>query len=380
VPLRPVLDFSFRFQAGYVVRVPLNQYHGAGHHWIVITQVQAESGGQPVYFLDRLNLPSIPESNAVGEAGGGYVLGEGSYRVLFALVDDQGRVCRAEWKIDAALGVGARSVKMAVKPGTIDEISLRTARSVQASNTPPIGRLTVLLHAAPVSPRASKVQANDAVILLGALASLLDLAPARSVRLVVFSLDQQKEIYRQENFTVDQLGAVRQALFDLQLATVDYRQLQNPTGSADLLKRLANEEIQSSNPSDAVVFLGPQARSTENPPVEARRVGPRFFYVEYRALRRGQPSNSSRDEFAGVGTSIERQREEAGSPADIGGSGRYVIPKQTQIDGIDGPSGSSAPRDSIDYLVGKLKGKTLVVSTPSGFAKAIEQVTAVKTK
>ncbi len=30
-PIKPSLNFSFRFQAGYVVRVPMNQYSGAGH-------------------------------------------------------------------------------------------------------------------------------------------------------------------------------------------------------------------------------------------------------------------------------------------------------------------------------------------------------------
>ncbi len=37
--------------------------------------------------------------------------------------------------------------------------------------------------------------------------------------------------------------------------------------------------------------------------------------------------------------------------------------------------GGSAPRDSIDYLVSAIKGKTLIVSTPADFSKAISQIT-----
>jgi hypothetical protein len=80
------------------------------------------------------------------------------------------------------------------------------------------------------------------------------------VRLVVFNLDQQKEIFREEHFHSDQMSAVSQAVFDLQLATVDYRQLQNPAGSPDLLERLAKEELREKDRSDAVVFLGPRTR------------------------------------------------------------------------------------------------------------------------
>ena len=143
----------------------------------------------------------------------------------------------------------------------------------------------MLLHAAPASPRRSTIQASDAVTLLGALSSLLDLAPADSVRLVVFNLDRQKEIYRQERFTPDQLETVRQAMFDLQLGVVDYQTLQHPEGRVDLLAGLVNRELEAENRSDAVVFLGPhgtlgrQARPGDRE--SAARAAPKFFYVEY---------------------------------------------------------------------------------------------------
>src|SRR5581483_1060047 len=50
--LRPTLNFGFRFQSGFVVRVPMNQYRGKGHRWTVLVRVTPEAG-QPVYFASR---------------------------------------------------------------------------------------------------------------------------------------------------------------------------------------------------------------------------------------------------------------------------------------------------------------------------------------
>jgi hypothetical protein len=376
-PLRPVLDFSFRFHAGYIAWVPLSQYRGPGHKWTAAVRLQPEPAGQPVYLVERLRLPDVPDTRVDGEAGGGYLLGEGSYRASLLLLDDQGRACRADWKIDAQLGAVDRHVKMAIDPGTVQEVSLPGTRSVHAPGEAPLSRLTVLLHAAPESPRASKLQGSDAVTLLGALSSLLDLTPAKSVRLVVFNLDQQKEIYRQEHFTLDQLEAVRQAIFDLQLAVVDYHTLLNPMGHLDLLANLVNAELHAEDRSDAVVFLGPHARPTDSRifGVESPAAGaPKFFYVEYQrpqvspALMAGRSARMGRRDAMAGGIS------DAATPTVRAGGGLNIPGGITPDDGADSPSPVRQPRDTIDYLVTALKGKTLVVYTADDFAKAMKQI------
>src|ERR1017187_3445638 len=71
-PIRPALNFSFRFQAGYVVRVPMSQYLGKGHLWVVLARVTPESGdGKPVYLGTRMRLPEIPQTKLEMEVGGG---------------------------------------------------------------------------------------------------------------------------------------------------------------------------------------------------------------------------------------------------------------------------------------------------------------------
>ena len=56
-PIRPSLNFGFRFQAGYVVSVPMNQYSGTGHGWSMVTRITPEGGGRG---LSRAAAPPKP--------------------------------------------------------------------------------------------------------------------------------------------------------------------------------------------------------------------------------------------------------------------------------------------------------------------------------
>jgi hypothetical protein len=327
-PIRPALNFSFRFQAGYVVRVPLNQYSGPGHEWTLLVRIAPEKEGKgPLYLFDRYRLPNIPKTNEEGEVGGGYVLGEGRYAVQWTLYDDVGRTCRKEWKIDARLGRGDRGVKLAVAPGAVGDLSLRgLARPAAAppSEDPPL-HLTVLLHAGPLVARRTRLRAADVVLLLGTLSSLLEQSGAGSVRLIAFNLDQQKILYRDDSFTPAALGRLAQSIGGLQLDTVDYRVLENRGGDAGMLAELLNRELRAAAPSGAVVFLGPAARQLAKIPDEwldpPRGPAPHFFFLRYKPF----------------------------------------------------PNSPLFP-DIISSVVGRLKGKTVDISSPGQFARAIDLV------
>jgi hypothetical protein len=282
-PLRPTLDFSFRFQAGYMVRVPMNQFTGKGHIWGVVARVTPE-GGAPVYFGNRTLLPEVPKTAVEWELGGGYLLGEGRYRVAWRLADETGRVCRGEWKVEARRSHADRHVRMSLPPGTVTPLYAR-APGDHHDDALPL-RLTVMLDAAPISPRRTRLSARDNMMLLGTLSALLDRLPTRSVRLVAFNLDQQKELYRHDGFTRDGLPELARTVESLQLGMVDYHVLQNRRGHVELLADLMNRELAEPEPSDVILFLGPLARSGERFPGEMleRSAGARarFFYLQYR--------------------------------------------------------------------------------------------------
>jgi hypothetical protein len=159
------------------------------------------------------------------------------------------------------------------------------------AGAPPF-RLTVLLHAAPLSPRRLHMRAYDRIVLLSTLSALVERARATSVRVAVFNFDKQRVIYHSDDFTLKSMGEVSRALNRLELETVDVQTLQNPHGHVELLESLIASETASDNPSDAVVFVGPTARYIDKLPaseIHAPPEGMRFYYFQYHAFMVGPP-------------------------------------------------------------------------------------------
>jgi hypothetical protein len=328
-PTRPSLNFSFRYQAGYVVSIPMSQYLGSGHGWTMLARVTPEGGDRkPVYLLSRIPLPRIPKTNVAVNMGGAYLLGEGVYNVRWMMVDDTGRVCRKSWRTDVRRSRADRMVKVAMPPNTVWEIGLRGARTLpQASDDAAALRLTIFLHAAPLFPRRTRMRPNDMVTLMSTVSSLLERVPAQSVRLVLFNLDQQKELYRKDNFLLQDMPQVSQAMTNVELGKVDFQVLQNKSGAVDLLTDMVNRELQAQPPSDAVLFLGPAPRSLDRVPQanleKPASRAPQFYYFQISPFLGQQPAMLT---------------------------------------------------DTIKSAVSRMGGKTILIHTPGDFAKAIDRL------
>ena len=340
-PIKPSLNFSFHLQAGYVVSVPMRQFFGSGHAWLTTFRLTPEGGGgKPVYFADKVVLPDVPRNNAEIEIGGGFLLGQGRYRMEWLVVDDQQRVCRKEWRIDAKLEGNERLAKIATPPFTVQEFSLRGIpnQALTRDDRAPF-RVTILMNATPLYPWRTRLRASDQVLLIWSLSALMERLPTRSVRLVVFNLDQQREIYRRDGFTADAIHDVFQAVNGLNLNLVDYQVLQRPSGFLELLSDLVNGELQSKTPSDAVIFLGPTTHYLDKPSpgIGDRPSGatvPLFCYFQYK------PG------FSRPGTPVP--------PNVFGRPG--MLP------------------DVINQAVTALKGRIFTIFQPGDFAKAIDQL------
>ncbi len=289
-PFNPTLDFSFRFQVGFTIGVPMEQYLGPGHAWAFITRVTPEHG-TPIYLAARVRLPDVPITTVTTDTFGGFLVGPGRYKVEWVLYDDEGRVCRKQWKIEAKLKHGDHHVEPGIPRNTVSDFAGDglPPTPAPAPGAPPF-RLTVLLHAAPFSPRRLHLRANDRILLMSTLSALVERAQATSVRLAVFNLDKQRVIYANEDFTLKSMGDVAQALNRLELDTVDVQTLQNARGHIDLLESLIGQEIASPKPADAIVFLGPAARYIDKlspSALPARLEGLRFYYFQYRPFAAG---------------------------------------------------------------------------------------------
>jgi len=353
--IHPALNFGFRFQTGYMVDIPLNQYHGPGHDLKILVRVTPD-GREPRYLTSTAPLPDLHETKVNAEVPGTLVVGEGSYAVEAVVRDDQDRVCRGNWRIQAKLSGSERDLKPATPPGTVAELSPDRPKAVESKAGPKIERLTVMLHAAPFAPRAAKVQDQDIRELVNSLSSVLDQLPARSVRLVVFTIDRQKVLLRKDGFQSNDLGDVRAALNQLQLAVVDYRTLQDHANPIDFLTGLVRTELRDPQPSDGVILLGPRASLLEDVPaksLDAYAADVPLFYLQYRPRQ-----VVFRRQGADPGEGAPRRRGVLGPPPGP----------------VWNPSNPSGAADAIEQLVKRLKGETIAIQTPHDLADAIRRM------
>ncbi len=121
-PIPAALNFGLRFQAGYVVSVPLNQYSGPRHQWVILAKVTPE-GREARYLILTASLPNIPEATKVlGQMSGIFVVGEGGYSVETMLEDERGRVCSGHWRIDVKRSRSERDLHLTAPPETIESL------------------------------------------------------------------------------------------------------------------------------------------------------------------------------------------------------------------------------------------------------------------
>jgi hypothetical protein len=345
----PVLDFSSRFRAELAVRIPLAQFEGGNHHLGLLVRVQTE-GGAPVYLSARVDVPGSAPSSGKMVMGGGFLVGTGRYAARSIVYDESGRACHHEWIINVP-GTRERG-HPGVPVNTVAPLSGLLA--TVAAEAPRFNALTVLLDAAPLDPRMSLLPASDVITLTGALASVMEMLPAREVRLVVFNLDLQRELLREKDFTADGIQRVEDMLNGVRVASLDYHVLQNRGGHLALLAEMVNRERESTAPSDAVVFLSARVRYHDEVAVDWKqgRAGkPRFYSIQFRPTLSIGTSPSVYDNFY--------------DPI-AGANGADIPPFPDQSD--DGSP------DTITLLVSHLNGHNFAVRTPKDFARVIGQI------
>jgi len=292
-PQHPFLDFAFRFEAGFMVECPVRIFGGEETRIASFIRV-TPAGSQPVLLGEGFLIPAaaaearkhndLRKVNAYIELSGVFALGEGEYSVTVVVADTRGRSVQKEWSVHARRSRAERSVQVTMPSATVTAMSPKPWKGERA-DAPLVSRLTIVLDAAPMNHYSLKLHAWDRALLLDSLASVLTQTRSRSVRLVAMNLDQQREIFRDDDFGEKAWPRLAARLRDLELGTVSYQVLGRERGWSDLLLGILAREIDSPAPSDAVVFLGPTARITEKIPVELvpHRTAskPEFFYIEY---------------------------------------------------------------------------------------------------
>jgi hypothetical protein len=352
-PVQPSLNFQFRFGTGYVISMPLNQYRGSGHRLQVLARVTPD-GREAAYLSQTAKLPDVPDTKLDGEFRGGFVVGEGEYDVALLVQDEAGRGCQSKWHIRAKRNGAERELRQMTPAGAVQELSDEMPATEGNSADFRIGRLTVLLHAAPLTPGHSTLDSTDVERLAGSLQSLLEQMSPQSVRVVVFNLEQGREMLRKESVTSAELPEIAEALNGAQMSKVDYQTLKNPTRSVDLIRQLLQKELQATVPPDAVIVLGPAAPLPTPVPAQwpERPAGNTLlFYFQNQAAERSAFAPSMPGLIPGPDSASAR----------VPATATRVQPGMTVA-------------DTIDLLVRRWKGETLTVRTSQDFADAIRRV------
>jgi hypothetical protein len=335
------LNFGLRFQTGYAIRVPLNQYRGAGHIWVALSRVTPE-GGAARYLILKAKLPPIPASTkSEATLTGTFVVGEGAYSVETLLADETDRVCSSRWNIQAKPVGPERDLNLPEPPLSVGSIWDGAAAATGDESDPPGAPITVLLHAAPLVPTLSKLQPEDIGRLAGSLSALMEQLRVPRVRLVILNLSQHAILYQNDRFYAAQMEEAIAALNATQLSVVSYHVLQNRRSQLQILDGIVRDQIAIPPAPSAMIFLGPFApelgKIAPGPEVHPD-ANPHLFYLEYRP---------------------------AWQPSLFGGG--FVEPLAGQL---------SIHPDFIEHYVRLAKGEVMTVRTAHDFAEAVERIRA----
>ncbi|MEO8028968.1 MAG: hypothetical protein ABI823_20980, partial [Bryobacteraceae bacterium] len=286
--VKPALNFSFRYQAGYRVTIPLRQLGSKNEMLYIGFRVKPdEENAKPTYFLQVTHLGRLPpqaltpKSKFEGVFDGGFFLGPGSYDIDWILQDSLGRSCRTSWRIDHH----PKDEGFTEFLGANEIASLRLNRlaGIRDGGDKPY-RIAVLLHAAPQYPRKSVLSGFDVSMLMSSLASLLEGTPFAAASITAFSLQKQRELFHADRLDRRSFRELSRSLEQVEQATVDWSTLKNPKGKADLMVQLVNRELASAKPPDAIVIMGPNSWNTGKISagrLEKSTLSPPVFYLRH---------------------------------------------------------------------------------------------------
>jgi hypothetical protein len=321
--VKPVLGFDLRFHSGFEVSVPMSELAGSENLLTIVFRVKPE--GKPEaerYFIQRVKVPQM-EEDAKGDAflTGGFDIGEGKYQVEWLMRDRAERVCSTSWKIEAEVPAKDKQIEMTASAETV-----MPSEQEHFQDDPPVARgsndqaplhVKVLINFAPQKARSATMQPVDTSALVSILRTISRDARVGKFSLVVFNLQDQKVLFRQDAADKIDFPKIGEALQALKLGTVDLKHLQVKNSETEFLSNLLQTEVGSDAKFDGLIFAGPKALLDHNVPQETlRNVGSLefpVFYLNYNLYPQQIPWRDSIGHavkfFHGVEYTISRPRD-----------------------------------------------------------------------
>jgi hypothetical protein len=286
-PIEPRLGMSFRIFAGFQSVLDLTQIPAKETRVAVMFRVRPKSK-PPVphtYFWEGLLIPEAAKRPQRPEAffSGGFYVGPGEYEVEWVMSDDGVRVCRSTWTISTKR---TRASQTALKAYAIEPLGLESWRGAEPK--PNGKRATIFLNAAPLwrSRYFTRLNAWDRSLLLGSLTALLDLGGFKSARVVAYDMAGRRILFEEPDFSRASYGKLSQSLREANFGLIDYAVLKDGPSEGDYIASLLKKDRAIPQPSEVVIFLGPELQSTRRITPLLEELAPSMPRSYYLALGR----------------------------------------------------------------------------------------------
>ena len=289
-PVQPELMFDLRFHVGYMVSIPMKELEGAKNTLTILFRVLPESRAhEPVYFVQKFQVPEMAEGTNKGMAGleGAFRVGEGKYRIEWLMRDQNERLCASFWDLDARANAGDNLLPGSIVANSIeaqdqtlfsDELSVARAQPGRSLH------VKVMVNFDPQNSPSVSLGNIDLEGVAGILRKIMGEPSFGQYSIVVYSIQAQQVLYRQEAAAHIDLPALGKSLRSLDLGTVDLKKLQAKNSETSFLENLVAEEMTKQH-VDAVFFVGPKFYLDANVSHEVvdrlRQPDSPVFYLNY---------------------------------------------------------------------------------------------------
>jgi hypothetical protein len=285
VPDKALLGLDLRFHSGFSVDIPMRDLASPANFLSIIFRVIPKTG-DPLYFQQRIRVPSLSGLQGSASLDGKFDLGAGQYHVDWLLRDAAGRFCSAYWDISAVLDYKDHDVALVLSPGAIredQENQFEAEPPVERNLQQPMLKVKILMNFAPHNPDSAVLTTVDKMALASILRALSRSPRIGSFSLVVFNLQEQKILYRQDSADLIDFPLLGQALKNLTLDTVELAKLEQKHPDTDFLASLLKQE--TGGKPDGLIFIGPKAMLDLNVPEDdLKQIGDLdypIFYMNY---------------------------------------------------------------------------------------------------
>jgi hypothetical protein len=253
---------------------------------------------------------------------GSFNVGEGKYHVDWLMRDRSERMCSFHWDSEASLPPKDKQMTLDIAADAVqatDPEVFKPEPPIEREQKPAPLAVKLLVNFAPQDANSAALEPLDVRALLSMLRSIAREPRISKFTLVVYNMQQQKVIHRQDEAPQIDFPALGQAVKSLRLGTVDLKNLVQKHSDTDFLTQLITSEVKDPKAKlDALIFAGPKVMLDDGltPETLKQFSDVRFpvFYMNYNA---NPQMNPWRDAIGNAVRSLKGAEYTISRPRDL---------------------------------------------------------------